>query len=353
MGELKISEEIVRKDLPIGNTARIAVRDLHIYVGSRRQPEILLECVRGVSIEIGVGQIHALVGESGSGKSLTAKAIMALLDKEFIVKASAIQVAGKDIISMPEKELNRIRGKSISFIAQDPMSALNPVLTVGTQLRQVISAHLTHDKAEQERIALSILTEVGIRNSAEVVRRYPHELSGGMRQRVLIGMALSCSPAALIADEATTALDVTLQEQVLDLFSRMRDERGMSILLITHDLGVVSNVADSVSVMYAGQIVEYGPTRVVLERPRHPYTEALLKSVPKIGKQGMLETISGVPVQPGEIKKGCAFAPRCPIAIEICHQEQPASVEDELGRGASCWIRSGSSNIAAAKPRSV
>lgn len=323
-----------------GGCVQIENLTVSVYVG--RDKADLLECVRGISLSIGEGQVLALVGESGSGKSLTAKAMLSLLDDRFAIRADTLSISGTDVLAASDEQMQLVRGNTVGFVSQDPMSALNPVLTIGTQLRQVIRAHLTIGADEARNVVRALLSEVGLRSPDALVQKYPHQLSGGMRQRVLIAMAVVCQPKLLIADEATTALDVTLQSQILKLFLHLRESRGMAVLMITHDLRITAEVADLVAVMYAGKIVEIGHVRSVIDDPIHPYTRALLDSMPKIEGTSALTPIAGTPAQPGEFGDGCAFAPRCPLVEEICRSSDPPYQEMAGGRKIACWVRGSS-----------
>lgn len=307
----------------------------------------VVHAVNNVSFSIAPGEMVALVGESGCGKSATSLAIMGLLPKPYgrIAKgevrfAPAGQQA-QDLTRVSEAELRRLRGNRMAMIFQDPMTSLNPYLTVEDQLSEVAMLHLGLSRVEAARRAAELLRRAGIPDAERRMHGYPHEFSGGMRQRVMIVMALLCDPQLLIADEPTTALDVTIQAQILDLLSELRRERQLAILFVTHDLGIVAGRCDRVIVMYAGRIVETGPTREVFKRPAHPYTRALLASVPRIDSEagGKLFSIEGLPPR---LDRGpfdaCAFAPRCPHVREVCKEREPALTQFALDRGRRCVV---------------
>jgi peptide/nickel transport system ATP-binding protein len=301
---------------------RLDVRNLTTVfdVGGRA-----LRAVDRVSFEVRAGETLGLVGESGSGKSMTALSIMRLVEPPGRVAGGHVIFKGRDLVTLPEREMRRIRGAGIALVFQEPMTALNPVFPVGEQIAEAMLVHGLAGRAEARRRAVELLDAVQVTNPARRARDYPHQLSGGMQQRVLIAMALSCHPSLLIADEPTTALDVTIQAQVLDLLREMRDRFALSILLISHDLGIIAGHADRVAVMYAGRILEQGPVRDVFRSPAHPYTRALLASVPKRGAFGRLQAIEGHVPALASLPVGCAFAPRCAEAGDECRLEPPAS----------------------------
>ncbi len=282
-----------------------------------------LLAVRGVSFSIHEGETLGLVGESGCGKSVSAFSVLKLISPPGEITGGEILWKGKDLISLDEKELRKIRGKEISMIFQEPMTSLNPVMTIGSQIAEVYRIHSGLSKKESLELACEMLGKVGIPDPEKRLNSYPHQFSGGMRQRVMTAMALAASPSLLIADEPTTALDVTIQAQIMKLLTDLRRERGMSMLLISHDLGLVSSSADRIAVMYAGEIVEYGPSEDVMKAPLHPYTQGLLKAVPSIsGPRERLYTIPGtVPVLFTE-PEGCAFCSRCSQADDSCWKQK-------------------------------
>lgn len=284
----------------------------------------MAKAVDDVSFSVYPGETVALVGESGSGKSMTALSIMQLINKPGRIVDGKITVSDKDLTRLKQKQMTSIRGNEIAMIFQEPMTALNPVYTIGNQIIEVIRKHKKVSKKEAESRAIELLKIVGIPRAEELIKEYPHQLSGGMRQRVMIAIAISCEPKLLIADEPTTALDVTIQAQILDLLADMQKTFGMSILLITHDLGVVSEYADRVMVMYGGQIVEQAATKILLKSTKHPYTKGLLASLPNIDQDvDRLGTIKGTVPPAFNFPKGCRFSTRCPYVMEKCIQSHP------------------------------
>jgi oligopeptide transport system ATP-binding protein len=296
----------------------------------------VVHAVRGVDLEVGRGETLALLGESGSGKSMTARAVMRLTPPSARVGAEVIEVGGADVFRARAGELRRLRGEKMTMIFQDPLSALNPVLSVGSQIGELFRLHRGMGRRQARAEAEQLLAAVGIPDPGSRVRAYPHQCSGGMRQRILIALAIALRPGLLIADEPTTALDVTVQAQILDLLRSLQREMDLAILLITHDLGVVCEVADRVAVMYAGRVVEEGPAEEVLSRPAHPYTRALLDSVPQARSGGELPTIAGSPPPAAEVLPGCSFAPRCRFALDRCTTELPVPETVAPGRTAAC-----------------
>ncbi len=307
----------------------------------------IVKAVDGVSLTIGSRQTLGLVGESGCGKSITAFSIIQLISSppgkiesgEILLYQNGNQSTPIDLIQLDPKgdAIRKIRGNDIAIIFQEPMTSLSPVHTVGNQIGEAIILHQNVDKNEARVRTIEVLRKVRLPDPESIVDSYPHELSGGMRQRAMIAMALSCNPRLLIADEPTTALDVTVQAQILDLMQQLKEEGEMSILLITHDLGVVARMADFVAVMYLGKIVEYGDVRTILKNPKHPYTQGLLKSIPQLGRKERLIPIEGTIPNPYESILGCSFAPRCPHAMEKCHQPPPLE-EIKPGHLVSCWL---------------
>ena len=306
------------------------VKNLHI---SFKTPDGLVPAVTGVSFDIDHGESVALVGESGSGKSVTALSCLRLLpEPPALVKADMMKFNETDLLTLPTAHMRKIRGNEISMIFQEPMTSLNPLLTIGFQIAEVASLHLGHNKAKAWAYALEMLKKVGIPDAAKRAKEYPHQMSGGMRQRVMIAIALVCSPKLIIADEPTTALDVTIQSQILKLIDDLQKDSGMALLLITHNLGIVAQKTKRVMVMYAGQIVESTTTETVFTKPAHPYTDGLLRSIPSAERKvGRLNVISGVVPSPMFFPKGCRFNPRCPNAKEKCVIDQPELIE--IGRG--------------------
>ncbi|WP_088052535.1 ABC transporter ATP-binding protein [Virgibacillus dakarensis] len=295
--------------------------------------------VNGVSFTIKKGETVALVGESGSGKSVTSLSIMRLLESPGRVKSGGILFEGKDLLGIPESEMLKIRGNDISMIFQEPLSSLNPVFTVGNQVNESILAHQNISKKEAKARTIMQLGKVGIPNPEKVFNMYPHSLSGGMRQRVMIAMALSCNPKLLIADEPTTALDVTIQAQILKLMKALIKEYDTSILMITHDIGVVAEIADRVLVMYAGKLVEEGDVYSIFKNPKHPYTKGLLNSTPNINLvTDKLESIKGTVPPPNQLPSGCAFHPRCEFATEECKTHEPPMFHIDENYLVKCWL---------------
>jgi peptide/nickel transport system ATP-binding protein len=300
----------------------------------------LLPAVRGVDLKIAAGETVALVGESGSGKSVTAMSVMRL--SEGRITAGSIQFQGRDLARLPEAEMRSIRGGQIGMIFQDPMTSLNPVFTIGRQLEEVLVLHQRLSARAARTQALELLQRVGISAPARRIAQYPHELSGGMKQRVMLAMAIACRPRLLIADEPTTALDVTIQAQIIDLLRSLQQEFGMAVLLITHDLGVVAHFAERVLVMYAGKIVEQGSVRDVFKRASHPYTQALLGALPDpLKPKKRLAAIPGRVPSPSMLPPGCAFCARCAFAFEPCAEQEPRLFELGPQHSAACFLRAG------------
>jgi oligopeptide transport system ATP-binding protein len=299
-----------------------------------------VEAVRGVDLELKKGEALAIVGESGSGKSVTSKAIMRLIpNPPGRIKAGEVRFEDRDLTKLTEKEMQNIRGSEISMIFQDPMTSLNPTMTVGKQIMEGLIKHQKLSKSEAKERAVQLLKLVEIPNAETRIRQYPHQFSGGMRQRVVIAIALACNPKLLIADEPTTALDVTIQAQILDLMRDLQEKTGTAIILITHDLGVVANVAQRVAVMYGGKIVETGTVDEIFYKPKHPYTWGLLSSMPKIGsKSEELLAIPGTPPDLSNPPKGCPFAARCPHAMKVCVDHMPEYSKVSETQKAACWL---------------
>ncbi|MFP4521622.1 MAG: ABC transporter ATP-binding protein [Fibrobacterota bacterium] len=302
--------------------ALLKINNLRTYF---QTDECLVKAVDGIDLSLEKGETLALVGESGCGKSVTALSILSLISRPpGRYFSGEILFGGKDLLKLSEKQMRKIRGNDISMIFQDPMTSLNPVYNCGDQVAEAVALHQGKSKKESLKIALSMFRDVGIPDPEQRLEEYPHQMSGGMRQRVMIAMALACRPSLLIADEPTTALDVTVQAQILELISGLRQEYGMSLLLITHDLGIVAETADRVAVMYAGQIVEEADSGKLFSDPRHPYTKGLLKSIPSLkGERRKLTPIKGNVPHPSKFPDGCRFHPRCPEAVEKCSTEKP------------------------------
>jgi oligopeptide/dipeptide ABC transporter ATP-binding protein len=299
----------------------------------------VVRAVDGVSFGVGRGRTLGVVGESGCGKSVTAMTVMRLLDiPPARIASGRILFEGRDLLALPEDQMRKLRGNEIAMIFQEPMSSLNPVFNIGTQISEAVRLHFGVDKKEALDRSIEALRLVGIAFPERRVKQYPHEMSGGMRQRVMIAMALACEPKLLIADEPTTALDVTIQAQILDLIRTIQERTQTAVLLITHDLGVVAEMADDVVVMYAGRVVEHGTVSEVLLQPRHPYTEGLLTSIPSKGMRGQrLNVIKGSVPNPFNMPTGCNFAPRCPYRFEPCGELDPRADEGD-GPPVACWL---------------
>jgi peptide/nickel transport system ATP-binding protein len=311
----------------------------------------LVRAVDGVSFTLDRGKTLGVVGESGSGKSVLSRSIMGLLPKNNVVRSGSVIFEGKEVADLPAAAMREYWGTEMAMVFQDPMTSLNPVMKIGRQITESLRFHLEMDKDESRETALSLLRSVGIPEPTRRLSEYPHQLSGGMRQRVTIAIALACGPKLLFADEPTTALDVTVQAQILNLLQQQQRERNMAMILVTHDLGVVAGRSDEIAVMYAGQIVEKAPTATLFAEVRMPYTEALLKSIPKLDQPShtLLEAIAGRPPDLVNPPPGCKFAPRCPYAQDKCHAEEPPLVEAETaGHYYKCWFPVGTP---AQKPR--
>ncbi|MDR1705648.1 MAG: ABC transporter ATP-binding protein [Clostridiales bacterium] len=314
--------------------------ELHNESVSFFTPAGEVKAVNGVTLAMEDGEVLGIVGESGSGKSVTAYSIIGLIAEPGKIVGGGVSFNGREVHNLTEKEMRKLRGNEISMIFQDPMTSLNPVYTIGNQICEVILLHTNKTKAEAKARAVELLTEVGINEPERRMKQYPHELSGGMRQRVMIAIALACEPKLLIADEPTTALDVTIQAQILDLMASLQKKLGMSIIVITHDLGIVASMCKKIAVMYAGGIVEYGFARDIFHNPMHEYTRGLLNSIPKLNSTSheRLIPIPGVPVDVLNLPKGCPFAPRCESCMKICLREKPpVAYMSDVHYGA-CWL---------------
>jgi peptide/nickel transport system ATP-binding protein len=312
----------------------LAVSDLKI---SFRTEDGIVPAVEGVSFDLAQGEVLGVVGESGSGKTLSFSAVMGLIADPNAIIEGSIRYRGRELLGLPRRDMRKLRGREIAMIFQDPMTALTPVYTIGSQIAEQIMAHERIARRGALSRAAELLAEVNIPNPGEALHRYPHQLSGGMRQRAVIAMALSCNPTLLIADEPTTALDVTVQAQILDLMRRLRRDHGSAIVFITHDMGVIAEIADRVMVMYAGRIVERAAKRDILSEPRHPYTRALLDSIPSLtgARSRRLKSIPGSPPSPFQIPAGCPFGPRCPSRFEKCVNRPPLDGE---GHQTACFL---------------
>jgi oligopeptide/dipeptide ABC transporter ATP-binding protein len=331
----------VESDQPVPAVSRnalLTVENLHVRFPSSHG---VVHAVRGVSFSMATREVLGLVGESGSGKSVTSLSIMRLLPHSANV-TGRIEIDGLELLSLTERDMRAVRGRRVGMIFQDPFTSLNPVRTIGSQLAEAVKLHEHISRSAAMARAVELMDLVGIPDAARRVNGYPHEFSGGMRQRVMIAMAISAHPALLIADEPTTALDVTVQAQIVELLSKLRDELGMAVLLITHNLGLVAAMADRVMITYAGQIAEGGSVDAILSRARHPYTHGLLLAVPRLDQDRptRLQAIPGSPPDPTVTSRGCPFRPRCSWAIPICARVDPplAPVDDDEGHLARCHV---------------
>jgi len=317
----------------------LEVKDLRVEFPTRRGTLVALD---SVSFQIKEGEVLGVVGESGAGKSITGMAVINLLEPPGRIAAGEVQLEGRRIDRLPQHEMRRVRGRKIGVVFQDPLTSLNPLYTIGRQLEETIGTHLGLSPKECREKALSLLTEVGIPAPEARYHHYPHQFSGGMRQRVVIALAIAAEPVLLIADEPTTALDVSIQAQIIALLKRMTKDRGTAVMLITHDMGVIAETADRVAVMYAGRIAEIGPVREVIHAPQHPYTAGLMGSIPKIrsaitAQKQKLQQIEGAMPRLNAIPAGCAFNPRCPRRFARCLSERPELLAASASRSA-CWL---------------
>jgi len=313
----------------------LSVRGLQTTFHTRAGP---VRAVDGISYDIGKGRTLGIVGESGCGKSVTSYSVMRLIEPPGEITAGAVLLHGEDLLSLPEERMEELRGSRVAMIFQEPMTALNPVLTIGYQMDEQIMRHMDLTRRQSRERALEMLEMVGIPAPRQRYESYPHQLSGGMRQRAMIAMALSCEPDFLIADEPTTALDVTIQGQILELIQRLQQRMHMAVQFITHDLGVISEVADDVLVMYAGTACEKAPTDLLMDAPRHPYTVALLQSIPRIGRRATrLPAIGGTVPTLHELPAGCPFQNRCPRVLDRCRAERPAMTAVSPGHELACF----------------
>ncbi len=314
----------------------LQVKDLHT-VFPIESGEV--RAVNGINFSLEKGKVMGIVGESGSGKSVTAYSILRILDHPGKISQGEILFEDTDITRLPKNQMREIRGAKISIIFQDPMTSLNPVYSVGNQLTEAILLHTNRNRKQARARALEMLELVGVNEPAKRLKQYPYQLSGGMRQRVMIAMALACEPDILIADEPTTALDVTIQAQILELMRELRDKLGMAIIMITHDLGVIAEMCDEIIVMYAGRVCERGTAEEIFYNPKHEYTKGLLRSIPKMTTtRERLIPIGGSPVDLLNLPKGCAFASRCDQAMKVCLEEQPEEIEINNNHRAACWM---------------
>ncbi len=321
----------------------IEVKGLKTYF---KVEEGLVTAVDGVDFELSAKETLAIVGESGSGKSVTALSILRLIQEPpGKIAAGEILYQGRDLLKLTDREIRKIRGNEISMIFQEPMSSLNPVFTVGKQISEVVVVHQKLSKKEAGLRAIELIKLVGIPNPEKCMKNYPHQLSGGMRQRIMIAIALACKPKILIADEPTTALDVTIQSQILKLMQDLKNKLDTAIIIITHDLGVVAQLADNIMIMYAGKAVEYGDTKSIYKNPFHPYTEGLLDSIPKINENlKRLKIIEGTVPGPFDLPKGCKFSTRCKYVMDICRKKEPEYLLLNNNRKVRCWKYAGVEN---------
>ena len=316
--------------------ALLEVRDLHTAFTT---PAGTVNAVNGVSFDLERGKVLGIVGESGSGKSVTAYSIMQILEKNGKIVSGSVKVDGQELVGAGEKVMKTIRGNKISIIFQDPMTSLNPTYTVGHQLMEAILLHTNRNRKQAWDRAVEMLRLVNVNEPEKRMKQYPFEFSGGMRQRVMIAMALACEPDILIADEPTTALDVTIQAQILELMQSLQKELGMAIIMITHDLGVVAQMCDEVIVMYAGSICEQGTADEIFYNPCHEYTKGLMRSIPTVDNDdARLEPITGTPIDLLNMPAGCPFAPRCDAAMKICMRQKAERMEINGDHAASCWM---------------
>jgi oligopeptide/dipeptide ABC transporter ATP-binding protein len=314
----------------------LRIQDLHIEFHTSHGR---VRALNGVSFDVQPGEVFGLVGETGCGKTITGLSVLRLLPPPARITAGRITFEGLDVLSLPEREMQSLRGRKIAVIFQDPASSLNPVFTIGAQIEKVIRDHLHVSPAQAHHRARGILSSVGLPDVDRILDSYPHELSGGMQQRAMIALALSCQPSLLIADEPTTALDVTIQSQILSLLRDVQKEFNLALILITHNLGVVAEMCDRLAVLYAGRVVETGPTQMIFESPQHPYTHGLMSAIPRPGSRGSrLAAIPGsVPVDPGAMA-GCVFALRCAHAFERCRAESPPLFAVSAGHQSACFL---------------
>ncbi|MGW7357914.1 ABC transporter ATP-binding protein [Streptomyces sp. NPDC054802] len=329
------SYEAVMSAEPDASGSLLDVRGLHVEFRTR---DGVAKAVNGVDYTVDAGETLAVLGESGSGKSVTAQAVMGILDMPpGRITGGQILFEGQDLLTMREEERRKIRGAGMAMIFQDALSSLNPVLSVGDQLGEMFTVHRGLSRKDAKARAVELMDRVRIPAAKERVGQYPHQFSGGMRQRIMIAMALSLEPDLIIADEPTTALDVTVQAQVMDLLAELQRELAMGLILITHDLGVVADVADKIAVMYAGRIVETSPVHDIYRAPAHPYTKGLLESIPRLDQKGQeLYAIKGLPPNLMHIPPGCPFHPRCPMAQDVCRTDVPPLYEVDERRGSAC-----------------
>lgn len=325
----------VIKESPTSLAPLLNVSDLWV---SYKTDTGVVNAVNGIDFEISAGETLAIVGESGSGKSVTARAIMGMVRDANAVISGSISYRGREILGLKDSELRRIRGQEISLVSQEILGSLNPVMTVGDQISEMFKAHRGLSWKEGRERAVELMEQLAIPSAAKRLNEYPHQFSGGMGQRILIAMAIALEPAVLIADEPTTALDVTVQAQIMELLAKIQRETDMALILITHDAGVVAEVADRIAVLYGGSIMETGPTKQVYSKSYHPYMLGLLNSMPKLGRNSEpLEPIQGSPPDPADLPPGCVFSPRCPMATTACHETTPSLMAIGDNRASACF----------------
>ncbi|MET3807912.1 peptide/nickel transport system ATP-binding protein [Nakamurella sp. UYEF19] len=313
------------------------VQDLRVHIRTERGT---VTVVQGVALTVQANEVLCIVGESGSGKSVTMLSVMRLLDEKAVTYEGSIKFQGRELLDLPARQMRAVRGAGIAMIFQDPMTALNPVYRVGWQIAEQLRAHRNLSRRQARTETLRLLTAVGIGDPGRRIDNYPHELSGGLRQRVMIALALSCRPKILIADEPTTALDVTVQSQILQLIFDLRADTGMAVVLVTHDMGVVAEIADRVQVMYGGNVVEHGTTTDIFNDPHHPYTAGLLASIPRLDqpRPARLPSIAGTPASAGNIAPGCVFAARCPHRFDACSTQPELRTVGDAGHQVACHL---------------
>ncbi|MFD2211528.1 ABC transporter ATP-binding protein [Virgibacillus halophilus] len=315
----------------------LEVENLEVHFRTKKER---LRAVRGISFSLKKGETLCIVGESGCGKSITSLSVIGLLPSNGEIAGGSIKLAGKEMLGKTENEMEKIRGNDISMIFQEPMTALNPTFTIGFQLREPLMIHKRMSKKTAIKKSIELLDKVGIPNPVEKLKQFPHELSGGMRQRVMIAMALACEPSLLLADEPTTALDVTIQAQILELIDDLKRQMGMGVVFVTHDMGVVAEIADRVMVMYAGEVVETGDVDSIFNAPQHPYTKGLLGAVPNVDdEEHHLNIIPGSMPNLSDEISGCRFHPRCPFAMDICRGKNPTTFEVSGSHYSKCWLQ--------------
>jgi peptide/nickel transport system ATP-binding protein len=327
----------------------LEIRDLKTHIQQRRS---VVQAVDGVSLTIAPGETLGLVGESGCGKSMTGMSVMQLLPPGGHIVAGSVQLNARELVGLDEKEMQTVRGRDVAVIFQDPMTSLNPTMSIGRQIGEALRIHEHADEQRARSRAVEVLGLVGMPRPAERLDDYPHQLSGGLRQRCMIAMALVCNPSLLIADEPTTALDVTIQSQILDLLDRLRRELQMAVLLITHDMGVIAGRADRVAVMYAGKIIEEAATPTLFRSMRHRYTQALVEAIPRLDQEAQTElySIPGLPPDLSRPPRACRFAPRCRFATQVCHEVEPVLREHEPGHAYACHHPVGVEDAVPAEP---